>query len=269
MQSYQAITERRQRLKSHAKMGMQSHVWPAFVACIIPGLLTWALRLLPSDVYVVRVLIVDGYVVGFSVFMAAISAVASIFATGPLQVGVAGYFGKLLTCADPMPSPLSVCDCFGPNYIRYMLGMVAKHAVAWLAAAIPLVLLLQPGVLTLVTIEGMDVFLPSTMAWVIVTVSFLLYIYVDTALLMVPYILSDHSSANAKEALTQSIALTRGRILELIIMQLSFMLWMWLVVISFLLGALYVYPYIEATMAAYYLEFTASKTIPEDDLREA
>lgn len=271
MQSYQAITDRRQKLKSLAKMGLQGHVWYAFAACLLPGLLTWLLRLLPSDLFLLHVLIADGYIIGISVFMTVISAVASIFATGPLQVGVAGYFVKLLTHTDPMPSPLSVCDCFGPTYIRCMLGMAIKHAVALLAAAIPLLLLLTPGAISIVTIENIDVMIPSTIAYITMSVSFLLYAYMDTIFSMVPYILSDHPFITMRQALQQSIALTRGHVLELIIMQVSFLLWMGLVAISFLLGALYVYPYIEATMAAYYLEFTNRKPLLEDnkDIYEA
>lgn len=269
MQYTETITGRRQRLKMVSRGALQGHVFRSFAACMIPGLITWVLRLLPSDLFVVRFLVTDGYAIGFSVFMLAVSSIASTFVTGPLNVGVAGYFMRLLTHTEKPPSPLSVCDCFGPGYWRLMLGMFLQRAAAWVAAALPLPLLLLPDMITPLTIEGIDLFVLSSPAWVVVFIASVFYIYVNTALSMTPYLLFDQPSASARDTLRQSIQLTRGRVFELFVMQLSFFLWLWMVAISFLIGAFYVYPYIEGTMAAYYLTFTRSAATAEDALREA
>lgn len=228
----------------------------SFGACLIPLLITWGLRFLPSDLYMVRLLLFDEYIFSVSLFMAAVSFVVSIFVTGPLNAGLAGYFIKSLSDAENPPSALSVCDCFGPGYFRLSMGMLAYRAVGFLVVALPLSLLLLPGMLTVEVFEGISVYRAAMVAWPIVLFALLLYLFVDTSLSLVPYLLVSHPALNVFDTLAESFRLTRGHVIELLIMQLSFLFWLWVVALTLFVGMFYVYPYIEATHAAYYLELS-------------
>ena len=247
---------RRRRLKAFAKVGLRGRILASFGACLIPGLVTWGLRLFPSDLYAVNLFLFDEIVIGVSLFMMVISFVASVFITGPLDAGLSGYFIRLLANEKNPPSALSVCDCFGAGYVRLSAGMLAYKATAFFAAAVPLVLLLLPGMFAREIIEGIEVYRVASTVWPVALLSVALYIYVETSLSMVPYILINDPKPSVRETLFESYRMTRGHVLELLIMQFSFLLWLSIVALSFFIGMLYVYPYIEATCAAYYLELS-------------
>jgi hypothetical protein len=256
MQYSESYAGRRQRLKSFARMGLRGRILSSFAACLIPGLITWGLRLFPSDLLVVHLLVFDQIVISISLLMVLVSAAASFLVAGPLDAGLAGYFTRLLTDRKNPPSALSVCDCFGAGYPRLVFGMFAYRAVVFLAVAVPLSLLLLPGMLTREAVEGMEVFRVATAVWPIALVAFALFAYLETALSMVPYLLINDASLSAQDVLFESVRLTRGHVVELLIMQFSFLLWLSLAAVSLFIGMLYVYPYMQATYAAYYLELS-------------
>ena len=66
------------------------------------------------------------------------------------------------------------------------------------------------------------------------------------------YILADNPDLTASEALAKSQSLMRGHKMELFILELSFIGWFFLIGLTFGLAAIYVVPYMEATMANFY-----------------
>jgi uncharacterized membrane protein len=75
---------------------------------------------------------------------------------------------------------------------------------------------------------------------------------------MAPYILAEHPEMTAREALRESIRMTEGYKMELFVLQLSFIGWALLGVLTFGLLYIWLYPYIYATTAGFYLELSAS-----------
>lgn len=66
------------------------------------------------------------------------------------------------------------------------------------------------------------------------------------------YVLADNPELTASEALAKSQSIMRGHKMELFILQLSFIGWFFLVGITFGIAAIYVLPYMSATMANFY-----------------
>lgn len=72
---------------------------------------------------------------------------------------------------------------------------------------------------------------------------------------MTPYILGDCPNVKAKDALKISMRMMDGHKWELFVLQLSFVGWMLLTVVTFgLLGVFYTGPYMHNTFAGYYSE---------------
>lgn len=69
---------------------------------------------------------------------------------------------------------------------------------------------------------------------------------------MAYYVLADHPELTAREALAKSKQIMEGHKMELFVLQLSFFWWYCLVGITFGLAAIYVTPYMSATVANFY-----------------
>ena len=69
---------------------------------------------------------------------------------------------------------------------------------------------------------------------------------------MTCYILNDHPEMSATEAITESRKMMNGHKMEYFILQLSFIGWILLSVLTFGLLLFYVLPYMQATNAAFY-----------------
>lgn len=69
---------------------------------------------------------------------------------------------------------------------------------------------------------------------------------------MAVYILADDSSMKAKEALAESQRIMMGHKWQLFILDLSFIWWNLLIIITFGIASIYVVPYTEATRANFY-----------------
>ena len=66
------------------------------------------------------------------------------------------------------------------------------------------------------------------------------------------YVLADNPELTASEALAKSQSMMRGHKMELFILELSFIGWFFLVGLTFGIAAIYVAPYMSATMANFY-----------------
>ena len=71
---------------------------------------------------------------------------------------------------------------------------------------------------------------------------------------LVPYILVDEEDLTYNEAITKSRRMMDGHKLDLFVLKISFLPWYLLVVCTLGIASFYVYPYIETTVARFYLE---------------
>lgn len=71
---------------------------------------------------------------------------------------------------------------------------------------------------------------------------------------MAYFVLADNPELSANEALDESKRITSGHIGDLFVLYLSFIPWFLLGAITCGLALIYVVPYVQATMANYYLE---------------
>ena len=71
---------------------------------------------------------------------------------------------------------------------------------------------------------------------------------------MAPYILAEHPEMTGREAINESKRITQGHKGELFVLNLSFLLWGLLCIVTLGFGAIYVGPYIQATAANAYLK---------------
>jgi len=71
---------------------------------------------------------------------------------------------------------------------------------------------------------------------------------------MAYFVLADNPELSAKEALDESKRITSGHIGDLFVLYLSFIPWVLLGAITCGLALIYVVPYMQTTMANYYLE---------------
>jgi len=266
---------RRRRLKSIAKQSIQGRLWSSFGACMIPVAINFAAGLIPADLYVLPIQGTDGWV---SLSGIVISLLVALFVLGPLSVGVAGFFLERLKNPSHPVSMLSVCDCFGAGYWRLVLGMSISQALMIFPTIITTAAMLFGG-----WAFSMNAFsvststsTPDVIFSLLVLGSLVLMLFLSIKLLFVPFLLIDAKEMTAREAIRESFRLSRGRVVELIVLSLSFALWALLTALPSVsslfpfgllgyLAAIYYYPYLNATRAAYYVEFSSISTpVPEE-----
>lgn len=142
---------------------------------------------------------------------------ARIFAFNPLEIGLRKFFAENAVNNVPLTDvPIG----FTGNYMRNVLAMFLEH----LFIALWTLVFVIPGIVKI-------------------------YAY-----RMVPYILADHPELSAKEALDMSSRMMRGNKWRAFVMDLSFIGWHLLSVLTLgLLELFYVAPYVNAAHAELYL----------------
>lgn len=244
----------RRKMKAKAKVRLRGRLGPCFVACILPMLLPWVIRLVPSNIGVKYLLLADLYVVGVSVPMTALSFVATIFVTDVMNVRLAGYFLKMHEGLKAVP-PGTICDCFGEDYWPNMRAMLLRTAYIG-AFTLPFIAasLLAPGAVRRETVEGLDCLClnPSPVMMLLAMAG---YLYAHVSSLLTRYIAASDAGASAREALRRSRRLVHGRFWEIAMLELTFLPWV-LAASTLLFPSLYAYPYMESTFAEYYREMT-------------
>ncbi len=273
MQMNRPLPQNRAMIKYDAREALRGRMLAAFGACLLAMALAWVMQLIPTDAlaFHLRVMSTETYAIdfAFSLVTVAVSTVVAIFAQNPMGVCLSRFFLSLHRDRENRPSVLSVCDCFGPGYGRLAWATFLRDVRVWLWAVAPLLVgAVIPGGLTFFYEEGiLIVAIGDFYAWFAVAAS-VLWTYRGLVYAMLPYVLADNPRMTAGEALSASREITRGRVWELFVLQLSFFGWLLLVSFTLFIGAIYVYPYIESTMAGYYIAFTKGPD-SEADLRAA
>jgi uncharacterized membrane protein len=78
---------------------------------------------------------------------------------------------------------------------------------------------------------------------------------------MTPYIIAENPSIDPMEAISKSQSLMKGHKLDLFILYLSFIGWYLLGIITFGLALIFIIPYVETTVANFYVELRGKKVI--------
>lgn len=151
------------------------------------------------------------------------SLLFSVFVLPPVWVGYSGFCTKIYK-----EEQTSINDMFRTgfdNYWRKVGGILWMQLFVFLWS----LLLIIPGIIK------------------------------SLAYFMTPYILADSKNVTAKQALKLSMRMTKGYKGEIFIMQLSFIGWSLLSMLTFgILGILYVNPYIYTSYAGIYAELKQS-----------
>lgn len=244
-------------IKLTVRMLLGGRLFQCFLACLIPMLLPWVLRLAPIRFGVFTVLVMDAYTIDFSLPMTALSLLTGILVSDPMTVKLAGFFLALSRDPENLPSPLTVTDCFGPDYLRLLLGMLGRTVRIYAWSIVPILVgALIPGTWEMVQLSGEQVLRITDRAYPFILAGSILSLYRSLSYAMVPYLLQEDPQLSPGEAIRRSIAMTKGRIWELVMLELSFFGWLMLVTMTFGIAYVYVLPYMEGTMAAYYIAFS-------------
>lgn len=152
------------------------------------------------------------------------SGIASIIVSGPLAVGLAGYFLSFAKSENPEFDRLfdSFKNSFGNSIVLYLLTNIFIFLWA--------LLLIIPGI-----------------------IKFFAYS-------MAPYLLSENPNMSPTEALDESQRLMNGHKMDLFVLLLSFIGWFLLGLITFGIAFIWVIPYISAAQAEFYLEITGGNS---------
>lgn len=83
------------------------------------------------------------------------------------------------------------------------------------------------------------------------------------------YVLAENPEMTAREALNESKEIMNGHKMDLFILELSFILWILLVVVTFGIAAIYVVPYMDLTVANFYQSIKRQPQVEEPVVEEA
>ncbi len=257
----------RAMMKYDAKAALQGRVLISFVACLLPMLLPLLSQLFKIDFGGVHVLVMldQVYDITFLVPSLILSALVTLLAQNPMGVCLSRFFLRVNRDRQNKPSPLSVCDCFGPVFWRLVGATFLRDALVFLSALVPVLIgLLMPGARRVSLVDGDLAIRGDTFFQVFILIAMAVGVIQTLRYSMLPYVLAEQPGLSVRQALRESVSITRGRIWELFVLQLSFVGWMFLVTFSFFLAAIYVYPYLETTQAAYYIAFTKAPDSNDD-----
>lgn len=244
----------RPMIKYGVRTALRGCLWKAFFACAIPMIPSLLLLFIPDTTFLFYIEIWPDIPLGFSALMLGLSCVMDIFVSNPMLVRLAGYFLQFNRDPERLPSPLTVCDCFAEGYWRLVSGMFVQWGYVTLWTFVPKAVgALLPGSFSIVTIGDVQAIRFGGAMPYALLVGGILGIWKRLAASMAPYVLADQPELSAREALRESLTLTRGRILELFLLELSFFGWYLLILFTFGAASVYAEPYIEGTSAAYYI----------------
>lgn len=163
--------------------------------------------------------------VGSIAGLGTLSALLTLFLFGPLEVSGRNFFKKNLTEKAELDE---LNRGFVPKYWNNMITMALKN----LFVALGFLFFLIPGI---IVSYGME---------------------------MVPYILADNPGMGIMDVIKASWNMMKGHKWELFVLDLSFIGWILLDIITLgILGLFYVNPYIYSTHAAFYEELKAQTTV--------
>ncbi len=263
------MPQNRTDIKAAARECLRGRMLRSFVVCLIPMLPSLLMMFFPRMPDALYFIVLEDAASGMvlaltlSPTLTCLSLLLNALVAGPMTVRQAGYFLQLNRDAEHVPSPLSVCDCFGPGYWRLVAATLPSTLILLLIQYLPMLLaVVIPGMAEPVDasdVQMLRLHMPAIVPLVIALVGF----YGALRLLMVPYIMAENSGVGVCEVLKRSLTMTRGRVLELAVLQFSFFGWLMAVAVTSGIAAVYVLPYYSPGPAGYYRAFPAGRPAPE------
>jgi len=176
------------------------------------------------------------------IFKASSSTISfvDIILTAPVTIGMAMCYLNLVRGKN-----FNVLDIL--NGFKYFITVVVVYGIV---DSMNIISLILTDIITMN--KGISVFI-SILFGILSIFLFLMYS-------MVYYIILDDPRIGIKGALTSSRKLLHGQIWRLFCLQLSFIGWILLGVLSAGIGTLWVFPYIQVTMANLYLDLKKRET---------
>ncbi len=230
VQKEEMIMWTRKELKDRAKAVLKTTYWKAFLASLILTMVggggsffTFEMdggdlgeKLLQEG----RTEVLAGFIllaVGAALTAAVVGILISVFVGGPLEVGVQKFF---LGNQEERGNLNDLGGGFAKeSYLKVVTAMFLRSLYIFLWS----LLFLIPGIV------------------------------MGYAYQMVPYILAENPGMESKEALARSRAMTEGHKWNMFVLDLSFLGWMLLGLVTFGIGILFVMPYVLSTRAELYL----------------
>lgn len=213
-------------IRAAARQSLNGHWGWAILACLIAGAIG-ALISLPQSMSNASITAGNAFglspIAGLGMMMigSSITCVLSIFALGPVQAGVANAFNRFYSKAEyNTVSNLFSLGFGGGRYWRNVLGMFLRS----LFIALWMLLFIVPGIIKA-------------------------YAYALT-----PFILLDNPELGPNEARLRSIEMMRGYKGKLFGLELSFIGWFLLCILSLGVGFIWLLPYVNTSYAAFYRE---------------
>lgn len=196
-----------------------------------------------------------------SLIISASFMVITTLLLSPLTLGIAGWFRRLVHSENPVVSDVFHHYENSGLYLRSVWANVSIsiRSFLWSLAffAVPAALL---NLCTAVLYNADDI--PrsqASMATLGIVLSIVIFVLAMVFLLilltkyaLVLYLLSEDDNLSVGEAISLSVAYTKGYRFSLFRFDLSFIGWMLLCCLGFMLPALYVIPYMRTSFAMYY-----------------
>ncbi len=223
---------KRKALKAKAKSNIKKDFWTVCAACLIaslPALAISGISMATSTMNILKTMETMGAFTqantSFTLNISPISSIASLAVTlisGTLTVGMAVFFLNLANGKEArIENVFSQFKHHWSNTFVMQLIITIK-TVLWT------MLFIVPGI-----VANLNYF-------------------------ATPYILAEHPEIKANDAIEMSKRMMYGHKGELFRLGLSFIGWSFLVAFTFGLAALYVIPYIQATMAEFFNEISGN-----------
>lgn len=262
-------------LKDRAKHVLAKHYWQAFLLILIVYLISLflggmlSLRISGSSSLFLES---PGRVTLFYVlllFNIIFSAAVSICLIEPCYVGV----NKFMLCASrgDLADITSLGYAFRSNYKNILKVIFMKNLIIFAFMFIPLILIIVCSAILVreVNIAYLTYGSQAVQCYYIFFI-ILLYACMIPGLMkyydyyLVGYILADNPDISWRDALKKSKNLMRSNRFATFILNLSFIGWLLLGTCLCGVGAIFVFPYIEATNAQLYLELTGEASFETD-----
>lgn len=117
---------------------------------------------------------------------------------------------------------------------------------------------------TTITPDSLPLMSPTLLVWALVAMaSSIILLFVVLPFAMMDYLLVEMEDASPKDVIRTSFAMMKGRNLRYLGLTLSFFGWLILGVVTCGIGLLWVMPYMEATIAAFYLDTKRLHTLTQ------
>ena len=176
-----------------------------------------------------------------------------IFFLGPLEVGCRRYFSRSMRDGESDLNEVSFGFKKG-TYFKSVLGILLRDFYLFLWGVLPTVLFIL--IISISSVENHKSEYVSMLILAIVSSSIAAIVLVvkSYSYALVPYLLSEDESVGARKAIKMSRSLMKGNKFQLFLLQLSFIGWFALGVLVFFVGVIFVQPYYQMAMGAFYEE---------------